>query len=126
MSAATTMRAFADCWDGWERGSEVRNLNYRDVDWTNLKEWARTMGEAVPNGYNEFDATRVAEGLRPFEDAIECRAARESSVALYIRDRKGGRMAIEKIRRLAPEILCADEVDDANESTWPTLRLWWD
>lgn len=105
-----------------------RNLGWRSDVWTSPAEWTEAAKLFVP-GYNNFDAADVGKWLAKFP-GIQVQAAREGSVALYV---KGDAETLKAMYADAERAVSADEVfyevggEVLNEyEPSANLRLWWD
>ena len=110
------LKAYADCNNKYDH--KVRNLDFRASEPVSLKDAYDILKVAIPNGYNEFTASKlkILDALLP--DA-ECFIAREGSVCLYITGHNQTKKEIPELM----EMLLADEITiEPNKQ----LRIWWD
>jgi hypothetical protein len=94
---------------GWEKGSHIRSLDYRSRAQLTVMEAAALMAEAVPDGYNEFQAAVILE----LPDTARVEIAREGSVCLYVWN--AGLAACRKL-----------EADECHKQDDGSIRCWWD
>ena len=85
------------------------NLMFKASHPVSRKDAYDIMCEAVPNGYNDFDANVILE----LPEDAEVTLAREYSVCLYVR----------KVRLSDLEDVNAQEIDQEEDGS---IRLWWD
>lgn len=114
------MLAYADCNQGWKKGKNIRNLDYRaslDVDKdTSIDIMTAALGADSPDEamYNNFSPTL----LEKLPDDSRIWLAREGSVCIYV-------VTNIKIKELKlMKLLDANEVDLRNNNRW--VRIWWD
>lgn len=112
--------AYADRNRGWEVGQKIRNLDFKASGSMTLFAWEEAMSKACPNGYGEFDTQRVSGALAVFREHITIIAAREGSVAVYV---KCTSPEIAKQVLLLSQKISADE---ANIYSGNIVRFWWD
>ena len=105
--------AYADEIMPWDQAVKIRILDFLASEAVDPKTASKILAEAIPNGYNEFEAGLVL--LFPAHARITI--ARESSVCLYI----------DGVQAHDPE-LPTREALMADEYEWEgnTLRVWWD
>ncbi len=103
--------AYADCWLPWKEGSKRRNLNFRASQPVSRDEAREILQEAIPRGYNAFQASLLLQ--LPGEARITI--AREGSVCIYVQ----GQLP-ETLQRP----LLADEWN--YNSRRDETRIWWD
>jgi hypothetical protein len=103
------LKAYADCWIGWDEGSKIRELDFRSGGQLTRDAAADLMSKAVPNGYNDFRA----DSIRSLPKTCRIEIAREGSVCLYVWN-----AGLAACRRLK-----ADECDKQGDGS---IRLWWD
>lgn len=109
---AEVKQAYIDCWSGKPYGEteSLRKLDFRASAAVNPKTAAAIMKQAVPHGYNDFEAD-VLNALGDCKITL----AREGSVCIYV-DRA---LTVSEKNALSP-----DEYDWYGEDgEW---RLWWD
>jgi len=102
-------KAYADCWMDETKGMKIRNLNFQASAPVGQMQAYQILSEAIPDGYNEFNAKIVLS----FPPSTVFLIAREGSVCLYV---KGSPLP-------SRAKLKADEYDKA-ENGW--TRIWWD
>ena len=110
--------------EDFEIAEKQRQLTWRSNQWTDVSTWQRAAKAAIPFGYNDFNADKVSRWLKKYEKMgrLELQAAREYSVALYIRsDNPDLLIQIEKAGRRS-----SGGVDESDIRKDGTLRLWWD
>lgn len=124
-------RVYGDSIDEPRKGFS-RDLDAIASDALTLPQWRELMRDACPHGYNNFDAAAVALMLAPWGTRCQFFAAREGSVAVYVR---GDQVALDNLaismvgeqRKGSP--LAPDEVNFAlvpGKAAAPAVRLWWD
>ena len=108
----------------YEIAMKQRKLQWRSSQWTDVSTWQKAAKAAMPFGYGDFNADKVGRWLKKYEKMgnLEVQAAREYSVALYIRsDNPDLLLQIEKAGRGS-----SAKVDESDIRKDGTLRLWWD
>ena len=108
----------------YEIAMKQRKLQWRSSQWTDVSTWQKAAKAAMPFGYGDFNADKVGRWLKKYEKmgSLEIQAAREYSVALYIRsDNPDLLIQIEKAGRGS-----SAKVDESDIRKDGTLRLWWD
>ena len=108
--------------------------------WGTAHELIRDVKEALPNGYNEFDAERLENAIRMVGGSFEFQFAREYSATVYVRRFKD----VEDVKRLvlAFRAARADELSverggehimfddgvpaDFEVQAGDEFRAWWD
>ena len=108
----------------YEIAMKHRQLKWRSNQWTDVSTWQKAAKAAMPFGYGDFNADKVGRWLKKYEKMgnLEIQAAREYSVALYIRsDNPDLLLQIEKAGRGS-----SAKVDESDIRKDGTLRLWWD
>lgn len=120
---AEVMQTYADAHETKGRDDDwayaQRRLNWQFGGYVSADEWGRVMEQAVPFGYNSFDAKATTAWLKTFP-GISIEPARAGSVALYV---KGPKKTLETMMKGARKATDVDEVDFEPDGT---LRLWWD
>lgn len=101
--------AYADCHMGWEKGSKLRNLDFRASNPVSVEEAISIMTKWVP-GYNGF----YPQLLKYLPKNAKVTIAREGSVCIYVTGAKVTQKIATKMD--------ADEFDSQGQS----YRLWWD
>jgi hypothetical protein len=109
--------AYADCWLGKE-GMKRRNLDFKASGDVSKAEAIYILKQAIPNGYNMFDA----DLLENLPGDVRITIAREGSVCLYIGKGRGKGIADTHYMNYE-KWLMADEFDVLKDGT---VRLWWD
>jgi hypothetical protein len=114
------MLAYADCNREWEKGKNIRNLDYRsgqDVDKdAAIDIMTAALGADSPDeaGYNNFSPTL----LKKLPDDSRIWLAREGSVCIYV----ATNVKIDELK--LAKLLDVDEVDLKDNNRW--VRIWWD
>lgn len=76
------MRSYKDCHT--ENGHDERDLHFLSSQTLSPFEARKVLSEAIPNGYNYFEASTVSDLAQEFEEEPEIIVGREYSVVLYI------------------------------------------
>lgn len=102
--------AYADCTMDWKVGERLRNLDFHAKDFVSRDEAYEIMKQAVPDGYNDFDAEIILQ----WPESVQVQCAREASVCLYL-----------KGKELPKPFTSREDEYDVDEYRG-ILRMWWD
>lgn len=111
------IKAYSDCNGIYE--SAKRKLDFKASGALSLNEAKEAMKQAIPNGYNEFTASKLRVLDAVIDTEVKCWVAREGSVCLYLENHGQKEADLPELI----EILSADEVDILRDGQ---LRIWWD
>jgi hypothetical protein len=123
-----TMRAYAECNGKYEPSQ--RKLMFRAERPVSVKRAIEIMAEAVPRGYNEFEAEDVLGRIAAESPKTEVYLAREHSVCLYLKVPEKDLPVILSMELGQDEKGLADPPQEI-EPNFPerlrgTVRFWWD
>ncbi len=104
------MKAYADANMRGEKGYELRSLQFKASAPLSVKDAKQVLSEAIPEGYNEFDAY-LLDLLPPDAQVV---IAREYSVALYVY--YAGKLPSGQVMK----------ADERHEEPDGSVRYWWD
>jgi len=102
------MKAYSDC-NGYRC---EKNLHFRAKDFCSRDEAIEIMGRAIPDGYNEFDASL----LKSLPEDSQVTIAREYSVCIYVRSQE--EMSSFDLNKL--------KAAELNQQKTGEVRIWWE
>ena len=100
-------QAYADCWMGWEKAKNIRNLHFRASSSVSRNDAIEIL-ESCVGGYNNFCPSL----LKKFPENACIVIAREGSVCLYVNASR------------YPSAACVNADEKDEDSSY--VRYWWD